>query len=180
MSDYPEEPRISNRKAVFCPSTEGFTVPMLVEECPECNDFIMYCCQCAYGKGPDDKPCHHYPIVFTDGACTFNGRPEAKAGIGIAYGNDADSELSLPISDAVDKFPVRSNQRAELCAAIVGLKKLASIYVEKGAKRTAKHSSKGFIIATDSEFVVKGITEWLPTWKVRYPLILPRFYRTLN
>ncbi|KAG8527406.1 uncharacterized protein KY384_007558 [Bacidia gigantensis] len=26
-------------------------------------------------------------------------------------------------------------------------------------------SDKTWIIATDSEYVVKGITEWLPTWK---------------
>ncbi|KAF2662515.1 ribonuclease H-like protein [Lophiostoma macrostomum CBS 122681] len=165
MTNYPENDRISNRKAIFCPRTETWSVPMLVEECPECNTFFLYCCQCAPDKGEDDRPCHHFPIVFTDGACTNNGRPEAKAGIGIAYGIDTDSTLSLSITDAEDDFPVRSNQRAELCAAITGLKTLASIYVSKGAKRTSEANSKGLIVATDSEYVVKGMTEWLPAWK---------------
>ena len=60
----------------------------------------------------------------------------------------------------VDNFPLRSNQRAELCAAKLGVELLAEAYAEES-------KAKAWIIATDSEYVVKGMTEWLPTWKVR-------------
>lgn len=40
----------------------------------------------------------------------------------------------------------------------------------KGGKRgnfnPNEAEKKVWIIATDSEYVVKGMTEWLPTWKV--------------
>jgi ribonuclease HI len=54
----------------------------------------------------------------------------------------------------VDNFPLRSNQRAELCAAKLGL----DLVVEA---RTEEYSSEAevWIIATDSEYIVKGITE---------------------
>ena len=32
-------------------------------------------------------PYHHFRIIFTDGACTNNGRRSAKVGVGAAYGN---------------------------------------------------------------------------------------------
>ena len=36
----------------------------------------------------------------------------------------------------------------------------------EGKKKVVHRGSKAWIVATDSEYVVKGITEWLPTWKV--------------
>lgn len=33
--------------------------------------------------------------------------------------------------------------------------------------------SSEWIIASDSEYLVKGITEWLPNWKVRFPFSNP-------
>ncbi|KAF2472779.1 ribonuclease H-like protein [Lindgomyces ingoldianus] len=62
--------------------------------------------------------------------------------------------------DIVDNFPLRLNQRAELCAAKPGLEFFAEAY-NKGSKSEAE----AWIIATNSEYVVKGITEWLSTWK---------------
>ncbi|KAL5382182.1 hypothetical protein PMIN04_010309 [Paraphaeosphaeria minitans] len=58
----------------------------------------------------------------------------------------------------VDNFPLRSNQRAELCAAKEGVELLARTYKPKS-------EAEAWIIATDSECVVKGMTEWLPKWK---------------
>ncbi|KAI4117238.1 MAG: hypothetical protein LQ338_007585 [Usnochroma carphineum] len=34
-----------------------------------------------------------------------------------------------------------------------------------GRKPSPRDSGKSWIIATDSQYVVKGITEWLPSWK---------------
>jgi ribonuclease HI len=162
-------PKINHdRKLIFCPATIGWSVPELLRVCPECKDFLLHGCACnnehldlprSYGLA---NPCHHFHIVFTDGACTNNGKRTAKAGIGIAFGDDVGSQLSIPITDAEDNFPLRSNQRAELCAAQVGLDLLAQAHTNQ-----LKSEVNAWIIATDSEYVVKGITEWLPTWKVR-------------
>lgn len=162
---------ISNRKLNLCASTADLPVDELIEECPECNFFVLYCCGCHYERlstpGPN-KPCHHFRVVLTDGACLENGQPGAKAGAGITLGTTNATQYSIPITDVEDSFPVRSNQRAELYAAITGLHVLAE-YHRLDAEEASSHSkdkSGNFIIAGDSEYVVRGMTEWLPTWRV--------------
>lgn len=159
---------IYNRKLILCPATADWSVPELLKECPECNDFLLYCCACNKQLDlPRSRPCHHFRIIFTDGACMNNGRPEAKAGVGVAYGENDGSQLSMPITDSADNFPLRSNQRAELYAAKLGLEFLAEAdrINTKEPSGKSKGESKAWIIATDSEYVVKGMTEWLPTWR---------------
>ena len=165
---------IYNRKLTLCPTTESLSVDELVKECPECHQFVLFCCSCHQKKfrfplSPQPStPCHHFRLIFTDGACMRNGQPEAKSGVGVAIGSTDASQLSIPITDSEDSFPVRSNQRAELYAARLGLLFLAGLdelYTKK-LSRQLKEEPKAWIIATDSEYVVKGLTEWLPTWRV--------------
>ena len=164
--DHPEN-IIDNRKVILCPTTISWSVPELLRECPECNNFLLYCCSCntefvlSGQSHPPAIPCHHFRMIFTDGACTNNGRPEAKAGVGAACGNNGESQLSIPITDMVDIFPLRSNQRAELWAAKFGLEFFTEVYTKEPNNEAAV-----WIVATDSQYVVKGMTEWLPTWKV--------------
>ncbi|KIW20826.1 hypothetical protein PV08_01404 [Exophiala spinifera] len=161
-----EEGVICDRKVdLCCPTTAVLSVPELIQTCPECGDFVLYCCACNSSRPRKSRPCHHYRIVFTDGACTNNGRPEATAGVGVAYGENDGSQLSVPITDTEDDFPLRSNQRAELYAARLGLEFLAEADRIRSTTKKAKGEPKAWIIATDSEYVVKGITEWLPTWR---------------
>jgi ribonuclease HI len=179
-----EEGIIYDRRLILCPATEDWSVPELLQECPECNDFLLYCCACnnklldlPRSRRPAN-PCHHFHIIFTDGACINNGRPEAKAGVGVAYGKNDGSQLSMPITDSADNFALRTNQRAELYAAKLGLEFLAEadrINTTEPSDKL-KGESKAWIIATDSEYVVKGMTEWLPTWRV-YPTILAKAFR---
>jgi ribonuclease HI len=174
-----EEGIIYNRKLILCPATADWSIPELLQECPECNEFLLYCCACnkRFRDLPRSRrranPCHHFRIIFADGACMSNGRPEAKAGVGVAYGKNDGSQLSMPITDSVDNFPLRSNQRAELYAANLALEFLAEAdrINTKEPSGKSKSESKAWIIATDSEYVVKGMTEWLPTWRVysNYP-----------
>ncbi|EMD97378.1 hypothetical protein COCC4DRAFT_72690 [Bipolaris maydis ATCC 48331] len=103
---------IHDRKLVLCPTTRDWSVPELLQHCPCCHDFLLYCCACnneSLSNRASHRPailCHHFRIIFTDGACTDNGRPGAKAGVGVAYGNDDSSQLSKPITDKVDNFPL--------------------------------------------------------------------------
>jgi ribonuclease HI len=57
----------------------------------------------------------------------------------------------------LDAFPLRSNQRAELCAAKLGIEFLAKAHAEE-----QKSGTEAWIVATESEYVVKGMTQWLP------------------
>ena len=82
--------------------------------------------------------------IFTDGACSGNPGP---GGWGtILRWKGRDKELS-------GGETLTTNNRMELMAAIRGLEEL---------KRPCD-----VVIYTDSTYVQKGITEWLPGWKAR-------------
>lgn len=131
----------------------------------------MFCCQHLQLEGS----CHHFPLYFIDGACSNNGQKDARAGVGIARGIGGEDFFSIPVTDDVDSFPLRSSQRAELLAAWLALSKIQDdpAFVDqpefkkshKGKFPKASNGRTEAIIASDSQYVVKGITEWLPTWK---------------
>jgi ribonuclease HI len=120
---------------------------------------------------PHGKSCHHIPLVFVDGACSGNGSGGASSGIGGLFGETPDCQWSIPIDDSVDTVPVRTNQRAELLAAIEGVYRLGDYWLPRKESRPNGHLDQ-IVVATDSEYVYKGITEWMPKWKVcRQPLV---------
>lgn len=82
--------------------------------------------------------------IFTDGACRGNPGP---GGWGVLLrSNNNEKELYGAAGNT-------TNNRMELMAAIVALEQL---------KKPCK-----VVLTTDSTYVKKGITEWLPQWKVR-------------
>jgi ribonuclease HI len=80
--------------------------------------------------------------IFTDGACKGNPGPGGWGAL-LRYGN---IEKSLYGSEAET-----TNNRMELMAAIEGL--------------SALRETCDVTITTDSQYVRKGITEWLANWK---------------
>ena len=70
----------------------------------------------------------------------------------------------------MDPGPVRTSQRPELLAAIHGIRKLAEYEDFLSEFRDAEevhNDSSGkitWVIAYDSEYVVSGMTEWVPAW----------------
>ncbi|KAF8120343.1 ribonuclease H-like domain-containing protein [Boletus edulis] len=118
---------------------------------------LILTCEC----GDHKEICHHSPIIYTDGACSNNGSSDAVAGIGIAFGTregDPDDEgtcqFSIPVDDVLDPGGKRTSQRAELITALEGLKKICNHDKELMSNDYKKR-----------EYVVKGMTEWLPNWK---------------
>lgn len=83
-------------------------------------------------------------IIHTDGACRGNPGPGGW-GVLLSY-HETCKELS-------GAEPATTNNRMELMAAIMGLSAL---------KRPSVAT-----LRTDSQYVIKGITEWLPAWKAR-------------
>jgi ribonuclease HI len=82
--------------------------------------------------------------IHADGACRGNPGP---GGWGVLLScNGTQKELS-------GFEPATTNNRMELTAAIMGL--------------TALKRPTVATVQTDSQYVIKGITEWLPAWKAR-------------
>ncbi|KAL0581364.1 hypothetical protein V5O48_000628 [Marasmius crinis-equi] len=172
LLSYPESQDIASVERSFnvcegCLSSLG-DAP-LFRSCPSCGCFFVNCCQHANFE----TVCHRLPTVFTDGACLDNGRNGARSGVGVALGVYPEEQFSAPVCNlnyGVDMK--RTSQRAELLAALEGLRIISSSDKPCHAARTMRHEEtrdevdkKFWIIATDSEYVVKGIAEWLPRWK---------------
>ncbi len=84
--------------------------------------------------------------LYTDGACSGNPGPGGWAYI-------LKHPASGQITDASGAEPVTTNNRMELMGVIEGLAAL---------KRPCRVE-----LITDSQYVAKGIVEWLPNWKRR-------------
>ncbi|KAG6849924.1 hypothetical protein H0H93_003635 [Arthromyces matolae] len=158
-----EERFIVDRKVVkFCPSLEGLSPPELIVECGRCGLFDIRCCM--HPTLPGRKTCHHSRLVLTDGACSNNGQPGAKSGLGVVLGSVEEYGWSIPVDDSMDPGNPRTSQRAELLAAITGIQLLLE-YAEKSGESQSDRSR--IVVGTDSEYVVKGMTDWFPTWRSR-------------
>lgn len=91
--------------------------------------------------------------VFTDGACSKNGRPGAKAGYAIWFPDTKD----LSESGRIPASETQTNQRAELSA----IHRAIVILDEKGYHDT------DVIVYTDSDYSINCLTKWLPGWVSR-------------
>jgi ribonuclease HI len=100
-------------------------------------------------------------LIYTDGACLNNGLPDSAAGWGFVF---RASEANHPEIGRVsgrleahgpsgEPHPQTSN-RAELRAVIAALQFQA--WFGEGWER--------LVIATDSEYIVRGATEWVRIW----------------
>jgi len=107
---------------------------------------------------------HRIPLVFIDGACrnNGNGRRVQTAGLGIAFGVGDEDKLSITVDETIDPSGTRTSQRAELLAAVEAVIVLINHHLAN-YDGESKHETR--VIATDSEYVVKGITEWYPEWR---------------
>ncbi len=89
--------------------------------------------------------------VFVDGACSNNGKSNAKSGIGIYFGSKDRRNVSASIiSDN------HTNNIAELMAILVVLK---IIY------KTEEESSRNYIICSDSQYSINCVNDWIFTWQ---------------
>ncbi len=80
-------------------------------------------------------------FVYTDGACSNNGRKNAKAGIGVYFGENDDRNISKRIDG------LQTNNRAELTAVIAAYHKIKS----------ELDLNKDITIVTDSNYVIKCV-----------------------
>lgn len=103
--------------------------------------------------------------MFVDGACSRNGYVGAVSGLGGIFSPvHEQGHWSIPVSPAVDTNPLRTNSRAELLASIEGVRRFGAYLRQQ--PRLPGSTDRNVIVATDSEYVVNGITEYMPEWKV--------------
>ena len=158
---------VVDRRLVFCEFlATNYSTPEMIMECKWCKEFTVRCCQ------HRDESCHHWRLIFTDGASSNNGSEGAVAGIGVAMGSSGESQWSIPVTGDIDPLSHRrTSQRTELLAALEGFHIACELSDSSEESIHKPIKEKVFIIATDSEYVVKGITEWLPDWKVGTQLL---------
>lgn len=95
-------------------------------------------------------------IVAVDGACRDNGKSTARAAIGACFGVD---NVAHNISEVLRSTSPHTNQKAELSAGIRALKEIADI------KKKIIPDSREVVMKADSEYLVKGMTEWILKWR---------------
>ena len=104
--------------------------------------------------------------VFTDGSCSNNGKPNAKAGIGIYFGKDNPKNVSKRIQGK------QSNNTTELSAVI----EVFTILKDEIKQ------NQNIIIYTDSKYVIQCCTSYgekckIINWKKRK---ISKLYYTFN
>lgn len=119
-------------------------------------------------------------LVYTDGACTNNGKKNAMGGIGIHFPNK-----ELPDISQSYKAGLCTNQKTELYAILTALR---YINVKLGLKNYQ------LTIKTDSQYSINCITQWVKKWstnnwltKANTPVLnreyiqaIDRYYRKYN
>lgn len=99
-------------------------------------------------------------LIYADGSCSDNGAPNARAGCAFIFKNCSQNPSAGRVRFALEnKGPTgerhqHTSNRAELRAVIAAL-------------RYRRWSGEGFnslVIATDSEYVANGATQWIQAW----------------
>ena len=88
--------------------------------------------------------------VFTDGACSNNGRKDAKAG----YAAWFPDHKELSTSGRVSADQSQTNQRAEMMAIHTAV----SVLEQNG------YHDEDVVIYTDSDYCINCLTKWIPGW----------------
>lgn len=96
------------------------------------------------------KPVYDTITVYTDGACSENGKANAKCGYGVYFPNKELENISKPFT-----MSPLTNQRAELYAIYKALKSIT-----KSVKFNTIH------IYSDSDYSIKSLTVWIKNWKL--------------
>ncbi|CAG8489347.1 102_t:CDS:2 [Paraglomus occultum] len=88
-------------------------------------------------------------VVHIDGCAINNGQPDARAGIGVFWGEDDPRNLSEPLEDGK-----QTNQRAEIMAAIRVLE-------------TCNDTKLPLLIYTDSIYLKNAHEKWIKKWEAK-------------
>jgi ribonuclease HI len=98
-------------------------------------------------------PVHTGPLcIFTDGACSSNGKSGARGGVGVYFGKNNPRNISEPL-----KGSYQTNNRAELTAIIRAL--------DVCVNEPKAMMKPGVKIFSDSKYCIDGATKWMKGWE---------------
>lgn len=112
----------------------------------------------AQAEAKQEQPKKEIFHIFTDGACSDNGRRGARGGFGVYFYSDRQTP-GLDISEPLMNNEQQTNNRAELRAIQAALDAIDT----HGAKWLQKHEI--FYVWSDSEYCINSLTKWAPGWK---------------
>mmetsp|Transcript_4784 Transcript_4784/g.10218 ORF Transcript_4784/g.10218 Transcript_4784/m.10218 type:complete len:306 (-) Transcript_4784:595-1512(-) len=98
------------------------------------------------------EPTNAVRHIYTDGACSQNGKRGARAGVGVYFG---DESFEKDISERLEGT-VMTNNRAELTAVIRALEAI---------QRHEWKDEERVVVWTDSKYTRSGVEEWVAGWK---------------
>ncbi|KAJ5952450.1 uncharacterized protein N7479_010863 [Penicillium vulpinum] len=128
--------------------------------CLACPTSTHKCRDCKQYEGHEDSL-----VIAIHGEC-ITGKTGARSAIGVFYGRGNGGNTSWPIPGKDNHS--HTTQIAELTACLRALRNATSI-IDK--RRSMMRKGKvlmpltTFVIKTDSEYLVRSLTEWLPKWK---------------
>jgi ribonuclease HI len=93
-------------------------------------------------------------VVFVDGACRNNGTSYAQGGVGIHFGRNSRYNWAGTLAQG---YVVHTSQRAELAAALRAIDQCEAV-------NDRYPNITQFVIASDSQYLVRGITDWIYKW----------------
>lgn len=139
-----EDEAVPDSKIMKLETTEVIPQPSKPESTTEVNRF------CSSSRESNDGFIlteDGYVVVYTDGACSNNGKYGAKAGIGVWF----NSNHVLNVAEPVRGYATNNN--AEIQAATKAISQAYAAGIRK------------LDIHTDSQFMINCITSWINKWK---------------
>lgn len=103
--------------------------------------------------------------VFSDGSCVHNGRPGARAGVGV-YATQDGVEVHRHSAPLLKSEP-QTNQRAELQALYYALRYIQGATVAGGTTGGTTVAATSTTLYTDSQYSINCVTVWAAGWKAK-------------
>lgn len=92
-------------------------------------------------------------VVFTDGACIHNGRPNAKAAFACVWPESPQHDVGMPLPTSEQQ----TNNRAEYRAFLHALQQAGDII--------DVHCTKQLMVYTDSKLMIDTFSKWVHGWQ---------------
>ncbi|CAG8903954.1 unnamed protein product [Penicillium egyptiacum] len=128
--------------------------------CLACPTSTRKCRDCKQYEGHEDSL-----VIAIHGEC-LTEKTRKRSAIGVFYGRGNAGNISWPVPGKDDHS--HTTQIADLTACLRALRN-ATLIIEKRSKMMRKGKVlmplNTFVIKTDSEYLVRSLTEWLPKWK---------------
>lgn len=126
--------------------------------CLACSWSVRKCPKCKQHDGHEDTL-----VIAIHGEC-INDKAGMRSAFGLFYGHGNVGNISLVISGKDNQ----TKQIAELNACLRALRNVTSI-LDKRSNMMRRGNFlmplNTFVIKSDSEYLVRSLTEWLPKWK---------------